>query len=640
MTQTADPLAAGREAAAGNRWHEAYDVFREADEHGGLAADDLELYAESAYWSGRLDEALGTRERAYRARIDAGEEARAAGLALKLAIEYLAKGAGPISNGWFAKGERLLSTLPESPEHGLLALANGMASLFGGDLEGSLRHHERAYDLGVRFGDRDLQALAIVGQGRILLLQGELDRGLKLLDEASTAALGGELNPFSSCMVYCMTITSCHGVGDYDRARQWTDIAHRWCDGASLTGFPGACRVHHSEILRLSGDWERAETEAVNACEELKGYDIWTVAAGYYQVGEIRRRRGDFAAAEEAYRTAHELGRDPQPGLALLRLAQGKLAEAQAALRRSLEDDVRDPLARVRRLPAQAEVAVAAGDVATAEAAVAEMDQLTDSFRVNGQRTPLLEGMLQLARGQLEVAAERWPEAEATLRRALTIWSRIGAPYEAGKARLLLGQAYAHAGDEAGARAEWELAKAAFEKLGAVLDAQVAMELLGEAETRRTFLFTDIVDSTKLLDALGDEKWGKLLDRHDALLRTAIEERGGEVIKQTGDGFFAAFDTPAAALDAAARIQRVLDDEFVSVRIGLHSGAALDRGNDYAGRGVNVAARVGALGGAGEILVSSETLDGVAVPYRVSEARQAELKGFDVPIDVVAVDWR
>jgi class 3 adenylate cyclase len=139
---------------------------------------------------------------------------------------------------------------------------------------------------------------------------------------------------------------------------------------------------------------------------------------------------------------------------------------------------------------------------------------------------------------------------------------------------------------------------------------------------------------------MGDEKWGKLLDRHDALLRRAIEERHGEVIKQTGDGFFAAFDTPAAALDAAAGIQRVLDDEFVSVRIGLHSGAALERGNDYAGRGVNVAARVGALAGAGEILVSRETLDGVAVPYRVSEARQAELKGFDVPVDVVAVDWR
>ncbi|MGE5690011.1 MAG: adenylate/guanylate cyclase domain-containing protein [Pseudomonadota bacterium] len=640
MTQAVDPLVSGREAAARHAWHEAYAIFREADARAALVADDLELFAESAYWSGRLDEALETRERAYRAHTADGSTRRAAGLALKLGIEYLAKGSAPISNGWFAKGERLLEHEPESPEHGLLELAQGMLTLFGGELDASLRHHERAYEIGLRFGDRDLQALAIVGQGRVLLLRGELDKGLKLLDEASAAAVGGELNPFSSCMVYCMTITSCHGVGDYHRARQWTDIANKWCEGKSLTGFPGACRVHRSEILRLSGDWEEAEHEAVNACEELSGYDIWTVAAGYYQVGEIRRRRGDFAAAEEAYGKAHELGREPQPGLALLRLAQGKVAEAEAALRHSLEDDGRDPLGRARRLPAQVEVALAAGDLATAENAVAELDRVTDGFRINGVRTPLLEGTLQLARGQIELAAERWPEAEACLRRALTIWAGIGAPYEAAKARMLLGTAYERQGDEAGARAEFELAKGAFQRLGAVLDAQIAMELLGEAETRRTFLFTDIVDSTKLLDALGDEKWSKLLDRHDALLRQAIEEQGGEVIKHTGDGFFAAFDTPPLALDAAARIQRVLQDEFVSVRIGLHSGAALDRGNDYAGRGVNVAARVGALATGGEILVSRETLDGLAVPYRVSSVREAELKGFDAPVEVVAVDWR
>src|SRR6185503_17598558 len=144
MTQAADPLATGRDAAGRHAWQEAYDVFREADERGGLGPDDLELFAESAYWSGRLDEALGTRERAYRARVDAGDTGRAAGLALKLAIEYLAKGAGPISNGWLAKGERLLESEPDAPEHGLLELASGMRSLFGGDLPGSLAHHERA----------------------------------------------------------------------------------------------------------------------------------------------------------------------------------------------------------------------------------------------------------------------------------------------------------------------------------------------------------------------------------------------------------------------------------------------------------------------------------------------------------------
>jgi len=251
-----------------------------------------------------------------------------------------------------------------------------------------------------------------------------------------------------------------------------------------------------------------------------------------------------------------------------------------------------------------------------------------------------MEGALQVARGRIAVAEDDWDGAEACARAALAIWTRVGAPYEAATARLILGMAYEHKGDRDGSRTEYEAAKAAFERLGAVLDAQRAMELLGDAQTRRTFLFTDIVDSTKLLDALGDEKWKKLLDRHDALLSGAIEERGGEVIKHTGDGFFAAFDSPASAVEAAVRIQRALEDEFVSVRVGIHSGDALERGSDYAGRGVNVAARIGALAGGGEVLVSSETLDGAAIPYSLSAPRTVELKGFEESVPIAAIGWR
>ena len=207
-------------------------------------------------------------------------------------------------------------------------------------------------------------------------------------------------------------------------------------------------------------------------------------------------------------------------------------------------------------------------------------------------------------------------------------------------ARIALGMAYEHKGDRSGARTEYEAAKATFERLGAVLDVQRTMELLGEAAaTHRTFVFTDIVDSTKLLEALGQEKWKKLLDRHDALLTEAIRHQRGEVIKHTGDGFFAAFDAPASAVEAAVQIQRALEDEIFTVRIGIHSGEALERGNDYTGRGVNVAARIGALGGAGEILVSAETLDGTSSPYRLSEPRTAELKGFAEAVPIAAVDY-
>jgi len=635
-----DPIAAGREAVRRQAWSEAYELFSSAP--GPLSADDVEQLADAAYFSGRLGESLTLRERVFRENLDAANRLRAARAAVRLSFDYMMKGTVPLANGWLAKADRLLATEPEALEHGLAALAHAMQAETLGKIDEELAQAERAFEIGSRFGDADLQALALVAQGAALLYKGELDRGLALLDEASTSALSGELEPFSACVVYCMTISGTQGIGDFERARQWTDAAVRLADSVNAHGFPGACRIHRSEILWLGGYWEEAEREAVSACAELESYNIFTTAAGHYQVGEIRRRRGDFAAAEEAYRKAHELGREPQPGQALLRLAQGKASEAVAGLNRSLGDDGQlhlDQLARARRLPAQVEVSLAVGDAETARAAVSELEELTERFRVNGERTPLLDGQLQLALARIAVAEEDWDAAESRARAALAIWSRVGAPYETATARVMLGQAYERKGDRQGARAEYEAAKVTFERLGAVLDTQRAMELLGEAAaTRRTFVFTDIVDSTKLLEALG-EKWKQQLDRHDELVSAAIRQNGGDVIKHTGDGFFAAFETAPAAVEAAVAIQRALADEIFAVRIGIHSGEALERGSDYAGRGVNVAARIGALAGAGEILVSTETLDDSSVPYGLAEPRAAELKGFAEPVTIAAVRW-
>ncbi len=633
-----DPIAAGREAAGRRAWNDAYELLSGAEDE--LGAADLEQLAEAAFWTQRLDEALTLRERVHKAYLDEGNRLRAAGIAVRLSLDYMLKAALPLASGWFAKAERLLAEEPESREHGQAALVQAMQSEVAGKLDDELAHAERAFEIGKRFGDPDLQALALVTKGSALVLKGELDEGLALLDEASTSALTGELDTFSATVVYCMTITGAQGVGDLERARQWTDAANRWCDIEGTKGFPGACRVHRSEILWLGGYWEEAEREAENACNELGSYNVFTTAAGYYQIGEIRRRRGDFAAAEEAYRKAHELGRDPQPGQALLRLAHGKALEAVAALKRSLGDESRDPLARARRLPAQVEVSLAVGDVESARGAADELEELTDRFRVKGERTPLLDGSLQLARARIALAAEDWDAAETSARGALAVWIKVGAPYEAAEARLALGMAYEHKGDRSGARVEYEAAKARFERLGAVLEAQRVMELLGEAAaTRRTFLFTDIVDSTRLLDALGEQKWKKLLDRHDELVKTAIHAHSGDVIKQTGDGFFAAFETAPAAVEAAVAIQRALADEYLTVRIGVHSGEALERGSDYTGRGVNVAARIGALADGGEILVSTETLDECSFPYPLSETRAAELRGFAEPVPIAAVSW-
>jgi class 3 adenylate cyclase len=334
------------------------------------------------------------------------------------------------------------------------------------------------------------------------------------------------------------------------------------------------------------------------------------------------------------------LGREPKPGQALLRLAQGKVDAAAQALRRSLGEEGTDPVTRARRLPAHIDVSLAIGDVESAKSAAVELEEVTDRFRVNGERTPLLEGALQISLARIAAKEGDWEASEAAARRALAIWTRVDAPYEKAEARVSLGMAYEHLGDVEGAHAEYQAAKSTFERLGAVLDAERTMELLGEEAATRTFVFTDIVGSTGHLVQLGAEKWNELLDRHDELLTASIRGHSGTIIKHTGDGFFAAFPAPGDAVEAAIEIQRAIAEEPFKVRIGLHSGEALKRGSDYTGRGVNVAARIGALAGAGEVLVSTDTLDGIETPYGLSEQRSAELKGFDEPVPIAALCWR
>ena len=644
MTQVVDDsLEAGREAARRHAWRDAYELLRSADGEGRLGADDLENLAEAAWWTGRLDEAIALRERAHAAYLEGGETQRAALLAVIVGIDHANRAAMSVAGGWFARAERLLADEEEGIAHGYLALAHGMGGLEMGELDTASRELERAQAIGARVGDPSLAAMALVFKGTVLVSKGEVTEGLALLDEATAAAVGGELRPLATGVVYCVTIHSCQELGDCSRAAEWTDVANRWCDRLDVTGFPGACRIHRAEIMRLRGDWPRAEEQAVQACEELQEYNRFVTAGGFYEIGEIRRRRGDFAAAEEAYRKASELGRDPQPGLALLRLAQGKVDAASAAIKRSLATEDLDPLSRARRLPAEIEIALAAGEIRRAREDAGELEQIADRYRLGAHRSPSLEGAVQLALGQIGLAEHDWAGAESALRAARETWSKVGAPYETAQARMLLGLVYRGQGDEDGAKEEFTAARSTFERLGAALDLQRASELIGESQARRTFMFTDIVDSTKLVEVLGEDKWRKLLTWHDRRLRELIEQAGGEVIKHTGDGYFAAFQSSAAAVEAAAGIQRALDEHeplAPDVRIGMHTGGAFQKENaDYAGQGVHMAARIGALAGGGEILVSKDSLDG-GTRYALSEPRLETLKGFDEPIELVSVGWR
>ena len=643
MSQVLDSVETARSASARYAWRASYDAYSATD-LSELSSDDLERFGDAAWWTGKLDEAIRYRERAYAGYSAAGDKAAAARLALTLSWDHEGRGAYAVSQGWLATAERLLDGLPESADHGRILLTRALTALMAeGDFPTAFENFELAYELGQRIGDRNIQMLALSGKARTLVVSGKVEEGLALHDEASAAAVGGELQPFATGLVYCITISSCQDVGDIRRAAEWTEAANRWCDQADVSGFPGTCRLHRAEIMRLRGDWPAAEAQAVAACEELRDFDRHITAGGYYEIGEIRRRRGDFAGAEEAYRTANEWGRPPQPGLALLRLAEGKVDSALAGLTHAL-GEVEVPLLRLRALPALVEIAIAAGDLRTARAAADELEGIVDSYKIGERRAPAFDATVHAARGRILLAEKDWDGAVRCLRRARDEWQGVGAPYETAQARMLLGTAIRRSGDEHAATLELEGALAAFERLGAKVEEERTNELLGRLETRRTFLFTDIVDSTKLLETLGDDKWRKLLARHDTLVRERIVESGGEIVKKTGDGFFASFENPKAAIEAAVAIQRALGDEIVApdVRIGAHTGEAFRtdaEGSDYGGQGVHVAARIGAAAGAGQILVSRETVEGIG-GFRLSEPREETLKGFGQPVEVVSVDWR
>lgn len=652
VTEVADdPVQAGREALRRHAWREAFDLLQAAQATHPLPAADLEKLGEAAWWSGRLEDAIEAAQAAYAAHLDGGNKPRAAFAALKLSQWNQFKAAFAISSGWFVRAQRLLDGEPATVEHGYLAWFRAQAAHSGGDLDAALEYARQALELATRFGDRDLQAFALQDQGRILISKREVSQGLGLIDEAMVGAISGELGPFATGYIYCQTITVCTDLSDYRRAADWTEATSRWCEREAIAGFPGICRVHRAEIIRLRGAWAEAEKEARQAVEELRHYGGRISSEGLYEIGEIRLRMGDLPAAEDAFRQAHEMGRSPHPGLALVWLTEGKIEAAAAAIRRAVAEATMDRLQRAKLLPAQVEIALAAGDLEAAADAVAELEATRQVYG-----SPVLEASASQARGALLLAQGEAGEACQALRHAWKLWREADLPYEAAQARLLLGRAYLADGEREAGELEVRAAQAGFERLGAGLDARRVTHLVEElkgapderpaqAQVRRTFMFTDIVGSTSLLEAIGDEAWADIRRWHDETLRTCFTEHGGEEIDHVGDGFFVAFEGAKPALECAVAIQRTLADHrrqhgfSPQVRVGLHHAEAAFGDGEYMGKGVHEAARIGALAGGGEILASLETLPAEGA-YAASEPRSMALKGIAQPVEVVSVEWR
>jgi len=642
----ANPLDAGRAALARHDWTSAFERLTAAEAAGPLRGADLEDLATAAFFAAEAESGIAAKERAFKAWLDEGDPGRAAYLALDIAREYAFLGKSSIAKSWLRRAERMLGE-GDTYVHGYLALTRAESAAEGGNPELALEEAERAVEIAERTTNGDLRAFAQGTLGQLKIAAGEVDDGFALLEEAALAAVSGELSPFASGVTACRMIGTCRDLTDYRRASEWIEATERYCAKQAVSGFPGVCRVHRAEVVAVGGAWDQAERDLERATDELGAYNAGPVQGdGYYAIGDVRRLKGDYPGAEDALRKAHARGRSPQPALALIRLAEGKVKAASSAIEATLTETW-DHWARARLLPAQVEIAIAAGDLERARAAVAEHAEI-----IAARPSPALLAAQAVAKGRVLLADGDAAGAGRELRAAVREWRDVGAPYEIARARALLSRALRALDDEEDADLELRAALDEFRRLGAPAEVAAAERELQAAEERRsgpvqvrmTFMFTDIVGSTNLAEALGDQAWERLLRWHDDTLRALIAAGGGEVVKTTGDGFFAAFDSAQRGLDCAISIQRALRDHraatgfAISVRIGLHAAEANRRETDYSGMGVHVAARVAALAGGEEILATAETL-AEAGATEAGAPREAIVRGVSTPVRVAIVPW-
>jgi len=649
VERSADPAVAGRDALARHAWNEAYDVLRAADGAGSLDGEGLTLLAAAAYWTAHPDQTVEYLERSYGAFLDQGDRASASMVAFRVAEQHGMRMALPQAQGWAARAMHLAEEEPSWPVHGWLVWMHGLLAWFAADFESAVSDYDHAMDLASTSGDRDLYWMSVHDKGHALCLLGRADEGKALLDEAMVAVVGGELGPDAAGYVYCGMIGACSKLGDYVRAAEWTDATLRWCERESVPAFPGVCRIHRAELMRLRGSLTEAEEQARIACEELPRFNFYSgLGPAKYEIGEVRRLIGDLRGAEDAYAQAREHGYDPQPGLSLAQLGRGDVQAAAAGIGRALAGAGGNRCRRVRLLAAQAEIALAADDLGTATAASEELTTLVTEFEAVAvdARAAGVHGAVLLARGDPE-------EAIHQLHRAEEGWQHVGAPYEIAEVRALLGRAFHALGDDGAALIELTTAHATFERIGARPAADAAAQLLAmirgvEMHDRvaRAFMFTDIVKSTDLVGVIGDEAWEDLLRWHDRSLGAEFAVHGGAIAHHTGDGFFVTFDDARSALACAVGVQRALAEHrrvhgFAPVvRIGVHVAEATRRGQDYSGGEVHKAARIAALAEGGEIVASADAVREAGESIRAGGATTVTLKGVAEAVEVARVDWR
>ena len=460
-------VQSGRDAAARGDWQAAFELLMKADADGLAGPADLAVLGEVAYAAGHLDVTIEAWERAYALCVEAGDKDAAAGAAVRVAMHLLFDTAlmAPV-RGWLARAERLVEDRGETPAHAWIAVVRAYERMLSGDLSSARPWARRAIEQGSKH-DPAACALGRVAEARLVILDGDVEQGLALLDEVGVATVSGDLDPLSTGVVYCELVCALQGLAQYDAAEEWTEAMERWCRTTAIGSLHGRCRVHRAEILRLRGSCAEAETEALGACEELRPYLRREMGWPLSELGRIRLRRGDIEGAEEAFLAAHGAGWDPQPGLALVRLAQGDAATAAASIRDALAHPIRVPfkerppdtdLQRAPLLEAQVEIEIAFGDIARARSAADELTQVAARFA-----SKALVAGATLAHGRVRLAEGDPADAERCCAEAARLWSEVGAPYEAARARTGFADALRAGGSEHRAALEFAAARAVFD---------------------------------------------------------------------------------------------------------------------------------------------------------------------------------
>lgn len=624
QTERSTLIAAGHDAAKRTSWADAFDALFAADALTPLEPDELRVLADAAQLTGRPDISVDARQRAF-AQVRGSDPGEAAYLATQVAMAHFERGAMAVGMGWIQQAQDLLVDQEDCEASALLAWMGANMLGESDDTTAALDAADGVAELARRVGSVDMEALGSLLKGQILTSQGRVEEGAALMDPVMALAVSGVLHPITAAYVYCGTISTCASSGDLQRAWEWTDEVGR-CSVGGSSDYPGDCRMHRAEIMRVRGDWTKAEVELASLCDQLHTWHDGHVATAHYELGVLSLHRGDLAAAATAFARSRELGHTPLPGQAWLELASGN-AEAAITMLQSELAMATKPLDRLSLLPAAVDALLAAKRIEEAQASSSELHALSAGWSAPMQhaRAAQAAGAVALALGDLDAA-------RASLTVAIDCWRMVPAPFDEARSRVLLGLC-----EKGTARTgHLESALESFTRLGAVLDAQAVLAHLGRTgDVQRetlALMFTDIEGSTQMLAELGDAAWLEVLRRHDDCLRDLFARHKGSVLTGTGDGFFAGFPSADHALECAVEIQRTVEE--VRVRIGVHLAEVnRDRGG-YSGRGVHEAARISALGAGGDIVVSSAALAGATATRPTRETRTVELKGLPGEMEI------